>query len=231
MKQNRRTIRKGVRIWSLKMSLLTAMLSMVTTVGYTQQAKQTQQVLDWDNTPLFALKTNLLFDAVSALNIEVEIPFGNRWSVSTEYIFPWWLWENRQIAFEMLNFNIEGRLWIGYRAYKKELTGWYMGLYAGGGYFDFEWKDKGYQGEFFIATGLSAGYAHTIGQSGNWRMEYGLGVGIIHINYREYAPRFGSDGEWHLIRQSDGQHFWLGPTKAKVSLVWMINAKNRGGAR
>ena len=204
---------------------------MVTTVGYTQQSQQTQQVLDWDNTPLFALKTNLLFDAVSALNIEVEIPFGNRWSVSTEYVFPWWLWENRQIAFEMLNFNVEGRLWIGYRAYKKELTGWYMGLYAGGGYFDFEWKDKGYQGEFFIATGLSAGYAHTIGQRGNWRMEYGLGVGIIHINYREYAPRFGSDGEWHLIRQSDGQHFWLGPTKAKVSLVWMINAKNRGGAR
>ena len=183
--------------------------------------------------PLFAVKTNLLFDAVSALNVEVEIPIGKRWSIAGEYIFPWWLWEEKQIAFEMLSANIEGRYWLGNRSVKKELTGWYMGLHAGGGYFDLEWKDKGYQGEFFIATGLSTGYAHTISKNSNWRMEYGLGVGYIQTKYREYVPKFGIDDEWHLIRQKDGKHTWFGPTKAKVSLVWMINNgyKNRGGAK
>ena len=182
--------------------------------------------------PLFAVKTNLLFDVLSALNVEIEVPIGKRWSVAGEYVFPWWLWEEKQIAFEMLNLNIEGRYWLGSRADKKEMTGWYMGLYAGGGYFDFEWKKRGYQGEFFIATGLSAGYAHTIGKSGNWRMEYGIGVGYLHTNYREYVPKFGSDGEWHLIRQRSGNYTWMGPTKAKVSLVWMINGKKKkGGAR
>jgi Protein of unknown function (DUF3575). len=196
-----------------------------------EEIKMQQEVLEWKKKSLFAIKTNLLLDAVSALNVEVEIPLGIRWSVAAEYIFPWWLWEKKQIAFELFNLNIEGRLWLDYRAYEEKLIGWYMGAYAGGGYFDFEWKDKGYQGEFFIATGLSAGYAHPIGKRGNWRMEYGLGVGILHTNYREYVPKFGSDGEWHLIRKNDGQRIWLGPTKAKVSLVWMINGKKRGGAR
>jgi len=183
----------------------------------------------WEKKPLFALKTNLLFDAVSALNVEIEIPIGKRWSIAGEYVFPWWLWEKKQIAFEMLYANIEGRYWFGDRTDKKLLMGWYMGLYAGGGYFDFEWKDKGYQGEFFIAAGVSAGYAHTISKNGNWRMEYGLGLGYLHTQYREYVPKFGSDGEWHLIRQRDGKHTWLGPTKAKVSLVWMINGNKKGG--
>ena len=183
--------------------------------------------------PLFAAKTNLLFDAVSALNVEIEVPIGKRWSIAGEYIFPWWLLEDKQIAVKMLCGNLEGRYWFGNRADKKELIGWYMGLYAGGGYFDLEWKNKGYQGEFFIATGLSGGYAHTISKNGNWRMEYGFGVGYMQTKYREYVPKFGFDDEWHLIRQRDGIHRWLGPTKAKVSLVWMINysSKKKGGAR
>ena len=37
-----------------------------------------------------ALKTNLLFDAVTALNFEVEVPIGKRFSVMVEDVFPWW---------------------------------------------------------------------------------------------------------------------------------------------
>ena len=183
--------------------------------------------------PLFAVKTNLLFDAVSALNVEIEVPIGKRWSIAGEYIFPWWLLEKKQIAFKIINANIEGRYWFGDRTDKKELTGWNIGLYTGGGYFDIEWKNKGYQGEFFIATGVSTGYAHTISKNSNWRMEYGLGAGYMQTKYREYVPKLGIDDEWHLIRQKDGKHTWFGPTKAKVSLVWMINNgyKNRGGVK
>ena len=188
--------------------------------------KIVEKEVELERKPLFAVKTNMLYDVVSALNVELEVLIGKRWSIAGEYIFPWWLWEEKQIAFEMLNANIEGRYWFGDRANKKALTGWNMGLYAGGGYFDFEWKDKGYQGEFFIATGLSTSYTHTISKNGNWRMEYGLGLGIIQTNYHKYVPKRGIDNEWHLIRQSEGKHTWIGPSKAKISLVWIIN--NRG---
>lgn len=183
--------------------------------------------------PLFALKTNLLFDLASALNVEIEIPIGRRWSIAAEYIFPWWLWERRQIALQTLSGNIEGRYWFGNRDEKPQLTGWFAGLYAGGGYYDFEWKDKGYQGEFYIAAGVSGGYAHTINKKGTLRMEYSLGVGYLDTKYREYKPMTGVDGEWHLIRQRNGNHSWFGPTRAKVSLVWMLNHgyKKEGGSR
>ena len=191
------------------------------------------QDCELERKPLFALKTNLLYDAATMLNVEIEIPLGQRWSIAGEYIFPWWLWEDKQIAIEMLSASLEGRYWFGNRTDKRELTGWYLGLYTGGGYFDFEWKDKGYQGEFFLAAGVSGGYAHTISKNGNWRMEYGLGLGYMQTKYREYVPKFGSDDEWHLIRQRDGIHRWFGPTKAKVSLVWMINHgyKKNGGQK
>ncbi|MFR5958536.1 MAG: DUF3575 domain-containing protein [Bacteroides stercoris] len=41
--------------------------------------------------PLFALKTNLLFDVALIPNFEIEIPIGRHWSVNGEYMFPWWL--------------------------------------------------------------------------------------------------------------------------------------------
>lgn len=174
--------------------------------------------------PLFALKTNLLLDAASALNLEVEVPIGERWSVAGEWIFPWWLWEKKQYAFEVLNGNIEGRYWWGDRTRHDRMTGWFTGVYAGAGYYDVEWKTKGYQGEFFSA-GITGGYAHKIGR--NLRMEYSLGIGYLTNKYREYVPQqCGVDGEWHLIKQGNGTSNWIGPTRAKVSLVWMINSGN-----
>ena len=66
------------------------------------------------------------------------------------------------------------------------MTGWFTGLYAGGGYYDVEWKTKGYQGEF-VSAGITGGFAHSI--SKNWRMEYSLGLGYLGSKYREYTAK------------------------------------------
>ncbi len=176
--------------------------------------------------PLFAVKTNLLFDAASALNIELEIPIGRRWSVALEWVFPWWLYEKKQYALQLGNGNLEVKYWLGNRANRKQLTGWFAGIYGGGGYYDMEWKNRGLQGEFWHA-GIGAGYAHPVSRNGNWRMEYSLGVGYLYSKYREYVPKTGDDNEWHLIRRGDGRLDWFGPTRAKVSLVWMLNHGTR----
>lgn len=178
-----------------------------------------------ESKPLLAVKTNLLYDLGSALNLEMEVPLGRRWSVSAEWIFPWWLWEKKQYALEILNGNVEGRYWWGDRTRREPLTGWFTGVYAGGGYYDVEWKTKGYQGEF-LSAGFTGGFAHRIGR--NWRMEYSLGVGYLGSKYREYVPEtICGDDQWHLIRKRHGQVNWVGPTRAKVSLVWMIHRSDR----
>ena len=171
--------------------------------------------------PLFAIKTNLLYDLGAAVNAGIEIPMGQRWSLATEWVFPWWLWEKKQHALEVLNGNLELRYWWGERTGRSQMTGWFTGLYAGGGYYDVEWKTKGYQGEF-VSAGITGGFAHSI--SKNWRMEYSLGLGYMGSKYREYtAKKCGEDDQWHLILKNRGNFHWVGPTQLKVSLVWMIN--------
>ena len=168
-----------------------------------------------------AVKTNLLFDVVTALNVEVEAPIGDSWSIAGEYIFPWWLNEQKQNCSQLIGFNLELRHWFGYRDEQTRLTGWFGGLFAGGGYFDFERDKKGYQGEF-LNIGLSAGYAHEISRDGKWRMEYSFGLGYLNAKYREYNARYGMDNEWHLIRQRSGNYSFVGPLRAKISLVWTL---------
>ena len=176
--------------------------------------------------PLFAIKTNLLFDMASALNAEIEVPIGKHWSVLGEVIFPWWLWENSQNCFQLFSANLEGRYWFGDRTDKPVTTGWFAGFYAGGGYYDLEWDKKGYQGEFYIAAGLSGGYAHTLGKNSNFRLEYSIGLGYLSTQYRKYNAVYGIDDQWHLVRQHSGNYTWIGPTRLKVSLVWMLNYKS-----
>lgn len=175
--------------------------------------------------PLFALKTNLLYDAMTALNIEIEVPIGQHWSVAGECIFPWWLSERKQHCLQSLSGYLEGRYWFGERTERRQLTGWFAGAYAGGGCYDVEWRDKGYQGEFIIPIALSGGYVHSIGR--NLSMEYSLGLGYMRTSYREYAPEECSDGVQRLIRQRSDTFNWIGPTRIKISLVWMINNRKK----
>ncbi|MFR9503778.1 MAG: DUF3575 domain-containing protein [Rikenellaceae bacterium] len=186
--------------------------------------------------PLLAVKTNLLYDAVTALNVELEIPIGERWSIAGEWMFPWWTscgnknnsWQSgensNRNASEILNANIEVKYWFGDRTNCPVMTGWHLGPYGGVGKYDLEREAAGYQGEFYV-IGLSGGYAHTINKKGNLRMEYSLGVGYMNTDYRYYEEHWGIDDTWHTLRQNSGTYSWLGPTRARVSLVWMLNHK------
>ncbi|MDD3038677.1 DUF3575 domain-containing protein [Bacteroides sp.] len=173
--------------------------------------------------PLFAFKTNLLFDALLLPNIEVEVPIGNRWSVAGEWIFPWWLSKDNSRALQVQSGNIEGRYWLGRRTNRKQLTGHFVGLYGGGGYYDLENKSSGYQGEFYIAAGVSYGYGLRL--SKHFNMEFSIGIGYLHTKYRHYH---GEQNNTVLMWQNDGRYTWVGPTKAKVSLVWLIGNKTGG---
>ncbi len=176
-------------------------------------------------TPLMAIKTNLLFDVALMPNIEVEIPLGRRWSLNGEYMFPWWLINNDRYCLQLLSGGAELRYWPGNRFRHKTLTGHFAGLYAGGGKYDLQWKENGYQGEFFIAAGLSYGYSLPL--SRRWNMEFSLGIGLLRTDYRHYRAR---DNYKTLLWQNNGRYTWFGPTKAKISLVWLLGNK-KGGRR
>ena len=172
-----------------------------------------------------AVKTNMLFDAALAPNVEVERWLGrnNRFSLMAEVWFPWYVWHHNSRAYEILTIGLEGRYWLTHsrKHPNRHITGLFVGAYAAGGKYDVEWKSKGYQGEF-TSLGLSIGYTWRIGR--NLNLEASVAGGWVAGPYRYYEGRFD---DTHLIWQYNGHLSYFGPTKAKFSLVWLWPERRR----
>ena len=167
---------------------------------------------------VLALKNNLLYDLALAPNIEIEIPVGKRWSVNLEYKSPWWSNSSKEICYQLISGGIESRYWLGNRELHHRLNGHFFGLYAEGGIYDFQFKGDGYQGKYYGAAGFTYGYSTSV--SRHLALEFSLGIGYLTTEYQKYTPYEGS-----LVWMSSGNYTFIGPTKAKISLVWVITKK------
>ncbi len=165
-----------------------------------------------------ALKTNLLYDVVTALNASAEFPIGDRFSVMVEDVFPWWAWgpNDRQYCFQLWEIGLEPRYWF---KPKGNLLGHYVGIYGKSAKYDFQNDLKlCYQGEYWSA-GISYGYAMPVGKL--FHLEFSLSVGYLSTDYRHYQPDPAYE---HLYRDpyKVGKVSYFGPTKLAVSLVLPI---------
>ena len=194
-----------------------------------------------DTRTIAAIKTNLLYDAVTWLNLAVEVPiYKDRFSLVYTHQFPWWRGgENRnEYCNRFLSIGGELRWWFrpqprepyDRHVRRDKLMGHYLGLYGMGGKWDFEWKRKFcYQGEFWSA-GVSYGYSRPLGKRLN--LELSASLGYANIPYRNYKP---SDDYGILLRnrKKTGTWHYVGPTRLEVSLVWPLlhrfTVKREGG--
>lgn len=173
-----------------------------------------------DRVQRMAIKTNLLYDAILMPSLEVEYRIDNRWSVAVEGSVAWWKRDSRHKYYQIATIVPEGRYWFRTR---KPWHGHYVGLFAGGSWYDLENGGRGYKGEFFM-TGLSYGYMFPISRF--LSLETGLGVGFLHTSYEEYLPLDG-----HYVYQQTSKTNWVGPVKLKFSLVWRLWDKQERGSR
>jgi|GEM_PF-844495 len=172
-----------------------------------------------------AVKTNLLYDAVTALNVEVEVPIANRFSVTWEDVFPWWETGNKY-CFQLWEMGAEARYW--FKPWEtvgtEKLRGWFVGPYVMSGKYDFQYdKSINYQGEMW-SVGATAGYAMPIGKKKRVNLEFSLSMGYMKTHFRHYIP---TDSYDKLIHDPAGDgsfyNIFKYPTKAKVSLVVPIS--------
>ncbi len=166
------------------------------------------------------IKTNLLYDAILMPSLEVEYRIDDRWSVAVEGSVAWWKRDRRHKYYQIATILPEGRYWFGT---KKPWHGHYVGVFAGGSWYDLENGERGYKGEFFT-TGVSYGYMFPIGRS--LSIEAGLGVGFLYTTYEEYLPIDG-----HYVYQQTSRTNWFGPVKVKLALVWRLWDGKKGGRR
>lgn len=165
-----------------------------------------------------AVKNNLIYDLALAPNIEIEVPIGRKWSLNTEYKCPWWINSHHNFCYQLFSGGVEARYWLGNRQKCDKLTGHFLGLYGEGGKYDFQFGENGYQGKYYGASGLSYGYAMRLAK--HFSMEFSLGVGYLTTEYKKYVS-YNED----IVRVSNGRYNFIGPTKVKISLAWLLTKK------
>lgn len=179
--------------------------------------------------PFFmSVKTNMLYDAITIPNVGAEFYVGHDFSVSAQWMYAWWNNESHHRYWRIYGGDIAVRYWFGPRTHRKPLTGHHAGIYFGGFTFDFEWGGKAYMGgrpghgiwnRCLINTGIEYGYSLPIARRLN--LDFTLGVGYIGGIVEKFHPENN-----YYIWDATTRITWIGPTKAEVSLVWLIGHDN-----
>ncbi len=164
---------------------------------------------DTETIQALALKTNLLYYGILMPNLELEWLINKYWSIAVEGNVAWWGSYKRDKSYRLALIDGEVRRWIKPRAH---WHGMYVGVMAGGGWYDLLRNSPGYRGEGFMA-GVTFGYMWPIRH--NLSLEAGIGAGYMHTQYKEYEP---IDGHHVYQRTKDLNYF--GPLKLKFSIAW-----------
>ena len=179
--------------------------------------------------PLYlAAKTNLLYDAALVPNVGLELSLGKGWSVGGNWMYAHWSNDARHRYWQIYGGELEVRRYFGSLAAEKPLQGHHVGLYAQAVTYDFETGGKGYLSDFAYGVGLEYGYSLPVAKRLN--IDFGIGFGYSGGNYKSYYP----DAGCYVYIETKRRH-WVGPTRAEVSLVWLLGRGNvnskKGGAK
>ena len=176
----------------------------------------------------FALKSNLLYDALLVPNLSLEASIGSGWTLGAGGMFAWWSKDAKHRYWRIYGGDLEIRKYFGTLAKSKPLQGHHLGIYGDFLTYDFEFGAKGYQSKATYAAGIRYGYSHPIANRLN--LDFALGIGYLHSNYKTYVPRDGC-----YVYQETKKQKWLGPTQAEISLVWLLGKgntnKKKGGKK
>ena len=182
--------------------------------------------------PVWILRTNipLLGTLTPHLQAEWSIDHRDRWSFNVEAVASWWTFAHNAYANEILYGSLELRYWLGNRKHHHTLDGFHIGLAAGGGYGDLEWKSKGYQFEVVMGF-LNLGWQHRFGKRRQWAFDAGIGLGYIFAPYRRYYgstlyPESHTERyDDHLMWQHTKTFNWAGTPHANISIGYVFNTR------
>ena len=176
----------------------------------------------------FAVKTNLPADLVTAVNLGVEVPLGEDFSVNAHFTFHWWTAGPYGNKYALQLLDAEGELRWWFAPGEERLEGHYLALQGSGGKFDLQWgRDIGCYQCYNWGVGLSYGYSMSLGE--HWNLEFALTLGYLAIDYQHYVP----SPDWSVLLRDNakaGVLHYFGPTGLKISLVYPFHIQ-RGGRR
>lgn len=162
------------------------------------------------------IKTNLLYDGGLIPNIGVEFRLPENFSISANWMYAWWENKNSTKFWRIYGGDVGFYWWFGKKAHQRIFTGHHIGISSQMITYDFKTGKKGYlTPKWSWGASLNYGYSFRIGAHLN--LDLGLGIGYLQGKRDEYIKT-----DSHYVWQSRKKYHWIGPTKAEVSLVWII---------
>ena len=164
--------------------------------------------------PKVAVHNNMLLDVALIPNIGLEFG-GDRLSVGVDWMYAWW---NPSSTIYWRIYGGDGYMRWYPSAHRKgrPFTGQHLGVYGGAASYDFEVGTRGY-----------------MARNGNWTagLEYGVSIPLKHRLNIDFSLGLGyMGGEYEVYDYEEGYYVWkytarrnwIGPTKADISLVWLL---------
>lgn len=173
-----------------------------------------------------AVKTNLLYDATSTLNLGFEFGLSEKWTLDVSGNYnPWTFNDNRKMKHWLV--QPEARYWLC-----EKFNGHFFGIHAHGAQYNWggmlpwgfkdgkmfgiesrQMSNHRYEG-WLVGAGVSYGYQWILGN--RWNLEASVGVGYARLSYGKYNCE--KCGE----KLGDERRNYVGPTKAAISLIYII---------
>lgn len=162
----------------------------------------------------WGIKTNILYDMTSTLNLGLEVGIGRQWSLDVPVNYNGWLSTDRH-KFKHWMIQPELRYWLcrKYDGHFFGIHGHYAKFNVGGIQPISQLRNNRFQGRLY-GGGISYGYQWILGV--RWGLEATLGVGYVHFKYDHYRCWTCEE------RVGPYQKNYFGPTKAGISLIYLL---------
>lgn len=206
---------RNYKQWVILLALLTA------GVKVTGQEDTTQV----RTIPTFGIKTNLLYDLTTSINLGVEFKTSERTSLDLSASWnPFTFSDNRK--WKHILIQPELRLWT-----KETFSGHFFGLHAHYAYYNVGRLPHGPFSEYMAdhrfegwlaGAGVSYGYRWNFSQ--NWGLEATVGIGYAHLDYDKYKCETCGEKLGNEMKN------YFGPTKLGVTLIYSFGKKKKAAA-
>ena len=176
--------------------------------------------------PVLNVRTNLIYDMGTVLNVGVEYYFRNpHWSLVGHYTFPWWSNDKYYYYLQILDWDIEARYYLQHSKYH---AGWYVAPYVHWNLYDISVNaELGWQGEG-RGCGFTLGHAFRVGDNQRWKVECFFRLGLYQTLYDPYHASDPFNGKYYYDWPWAPENFvprnhrllWMGPTGAGVTVSY-----------
>lgn len=171
------------------------------------------------------VRSNLLLDALAVPGLGLEIALGRNWSATVSGMYAWWSNPEQGRYWRLQGGEIAIRKYFGRRTFSSH----HIGIYGQILRYDFCLGKRGVLSSgpvtpFFNhpTWGIGAEYGYSCRLSRRLRLDLTIGVGYLTGRYMKYRVE-----DSHSIWQSTHHRRYFGPTKAEISLMWIIGKGGR----